>query len=106
MDIRLEWISALKAWAANNGNVAELWLFGSRAKDTARPDSDIDVAVVLMPPTGKHNWALANFVQGFDDWKAQLRDAVDWPVSLISIGADSELDGEVRATGVCLFRRQ
>ena len=78
MDMRDEWIVALRAWAANNGCVHELWLFGSRAKGAPRPGSDIDIAVALMPPSGKTNWALAAFVEFFEDWKSELRVAVNW----------------------------
>src|SRR5258706_3337093 len=54
MDMRDEWIAALRAWAANNDCVRELWLFGSRANGTPPPDSDIDIALALMPPSASH----------------------------------------------------
>jgi predicted nucleotidyltransferase len=44
MDMRDEWIFALRAWATKNDCVSELWLFGSRAKATSEPESDIDIA--------------------------------------------------------------
>ncbi|MFB9268038.1 nucleotidyltransferase family protein [Bradyrhizobium erythrophlei] len=100
MDMRDEWVTALENWAANNESVAELWLFGSRAKNTSRHDSDIDIALLMMPPIGKTNWALANYVENFDEWKAQLRDAVDWPISLVAIGPKEDMDKEVRRTGI------
>jgi predicted nucleotidyltransferase len=105
MDMRDEWIEALKRWAGSNDSIHQLWLFGSRAKGTSRSDSDIDIAVEMMPPDGKHNWALANYVQFFDDWKEELRRAVDWPVSLTAIGPNFDMDAEVRKTGVCLWHR-
>jgi predicted nucleotidyltransferase len=49
MDMRPEWTEAIRTWAAGNENVAEVWLFGSRTKGTARSDSDVDVALVLVP---------------------------------------------------------
>jgi|GEM_PF-2774845 len=103
--MRDEWIEALRRWAVNNENIAELWLFGSRAKGTAHPMSDIDIAIQLMPPTGNHNWALANFIEFFDDWKAELRNTINWPVSLVAIGSNYDMDAEVRKTGICLWRR-
>jgi predicted nucleotidyltransferase len=106
MDMRDEWLAALRRWAASNGSVLELWLFGSRAKECAREDSDIDIALLLMPPDGDHNWALGNFFAHFDDWKAQLSDAVDWPVSLVAIGPKFDMDEEVRGTGIRLWRRE
>ena len=62
---------ASNAGPQNNQSVL-LWLFGSRAKGTSRDTSDIDIALELMPPTGRHNWALANFVEFFDEWKDEL----------------------------------
>jgi predicted nucleotidyltransferase len=109
MDMRDEWLAALRAWAASNDSVLEMWLFGSRAKKCARKHSDIDVALRLMPPDGNHNWALGNFIFLFDDWKAELRQAVDWPISLVAIGPTTgpkfEMDDEVLGTGILLWRR-
>jgi predicted nucleotidyltransferase len=103
MDMRDEWIAALRAWSAKN--VLELWLFGSRATGTSRPESDIDITLALMPPNGKHNWALAAYCESFDAWKSELRAAVDWDVSLVAIGPGFEMDTVVRTTGVLLWRR-
>ena len=47
MNMREEWIEALRAWAVGNDSIAELWLFGSRAKGTAQPNSDIDIALLV-----------------------------------------------------------
>lgn len=44
-----EWRVKIIIWAQETNAVHELWLFGSRAKDTARRDSDVDIAVSLMP---------------------------------------------------------
>jgi predicted nucleotidyltransferase len=56
--MRGEWLSGLRSWASANGSVRELWLFGSRATGGSRPDSDVDLAVALMPPKGNTDWAL------------------------------------------------
>jgi predicted nucleotidyltransferase len=105
MDMRDKGIAALRAWATNNDCALELWLFGSRAKGTSDPDSDIDIALTLMPPSGKTNWALAAYVEAFDDWKAEFRAAVNWSVSLVAIGPKFEMDDTVRDTGIVLWRR-
>jgi predicted nucleotidyltransferase len=106
MDIKPEWLNALRAWAAKNESIYQLWLFGSRVKGTSRPDSDIDIALELMPATGTHNWALAAYVEFFEKWKQELRDAVGWDISLTAIGPGCDMDEEVRATGVVLWRRR
>jgi len=106
MDMRDEWLAALSNWARNNDAVRELWLFGSRAKGNPQPDSDIDVAIALMPPNGKHNWALAAYVEFFDEWKAEFRAILEWNVSLVAIGPDFDMDTIVRTSGVRLWHRE
>jgi len=105
MDMKEEWLVALRAWASGNNCIRGMWLFGSRARGVARPDSDIDIALDLMPPSGKTNWALAAYVESFKVWKADLQAAVDWDVSLIAIGPGFDLDDVVRMTGVCIWAR-
>jgi hypothetical protein len=57
------------------------------------------------PPDGKTNWALAAYVESFDDWKTELGAAVNWSVSLVAIGPKFEMDEIVRTTGIVLWRR-
>lgn len=106
MDMRDEWLAALRQWAANNEAVKELWVFGSRAKGNARPDSDIDVAVLLMPPIEGTDWAMFAYFDNFYCWKGQLRFAVDWNVDLVAIGPKFEMEEEVKATGVRVWARE
>jgi predicted nucleotidyltransferase len=82
MDMQDEWLVGLRSWASKNDNVRELWLFGSRADGTSRQDSDVDIGVGLMPPTGKHNWAFANFIEFKDQWRRELEAIVGRHVSL------------------------
>ena len=82
MDMKAEWFAYIECWALNNANVREIWLFGSRAEDRARPDSDIDLAITLMPPSGNHDWALGNYVAKGDEWQRELIAALKWDVDL------------------------
>jgi predicted nucleotidyltransferase len=99
MDMPEEWVSGLYRWAGRNGNVLELWLFGSRAEGRAKPESDVDVALVLMPPDGNHNWALGNYAVCQSEWQQQLETIVGRHVSLVVIEPDSDEDTHVRRTG-------
>lgn len=45
MQLSGEQIDAIRAWASRTPEVRAVWLFGSRAKGTARPDSDVDLAI-------------------------------------------------------------
>jgi predicted nucleotidyltransferase len=58
MDMREEWLRDLRSWASKNESVRQLWLFGSRARGDSREDSDVDLALALIPPVGKHDFAL------------------------------------------------
>lgn len=88
MDMRDEWLRGLREWASENDSVRELWLFGSRASGTSRAESDVDIGVGLMPPTGKHNWALGNYAAFGDEWRRELEAIVGRHVSLEAITPD------------------
>lgn len=105
VDMRDEWLSGLRAWASANESVRELWLFGSRATGQSRPDSDVDLAVALMPPKGKHDWALGNFVALDSQWKRQLEEIVGCHVSLEPLVPDSDVVAIVRESGFWLWSR-
>lgn len=96
-------IERLREWAEENGNIKELWLFGSRAKGTSRLKSDADIAVALIPAQGKHNWAYAHYVEQKPQWKKQLKTIIGCRVHLCPILPDTSLDAEVRKTGKLLW---
>ncbi len=96
-------IRNLQGWAAANGSVRELWLFGSRVKGTARGNSDADIAIALMPRAGKHDWALGNFFDLDSEWKKQLDAIVGFDVDLRLILPGTKFDIEVRTTGKLLW---
>jgi predicted nucleotidyltransferase len=105
MDMQDEWLSGLRSWAARNGNIRELWLFGSRAQGRSRPESDVDLAVALMPPDGRRNWARGNYEALGDKWQRELAGIIGRHVSLEAIEVGSEKHTMVRRTGVCLWAR-
>lgn len=105
MDLEPERADILRMWAANTASVYELWLFGSRAKGTSTPESDVDLAIVLMPENDDGDWAYADYVQNSGKWKKQLISIVARPVSLEVIECEEPLESEVHATGVRLWKR-
>jgi predicted nucleotidyltransferase len=104
MDMKDEWVRKLAAWASSNGSIRELWLFGSRADDTSRPDSDIDIGVGLMPPKGKHDWAFGNYTALGDQWQRDLSNMLDCRVSLENITPEQFGTAKVREW-VLLWKR-
>jgi predicted nucleotidyltransferase len=105
IDMRDEWLRGLRSWASANDSVRELWLFGSRAAGEARPESDVDLALALMPAKGKHDWALGNYFAFESEWKRQLEEIVGRHVSLEPLVPGTEGDAIVRASGVRLWSR-
>jgi predicted nucleotidyltransferase len=77
--------------------------FGSCAKGTARETGDADIAIALMPPQGKHDWAAGNLLALGPEWKKQLEAIVCRDVDLSWIRLDTDLDSEVRKTGKLLW---
>jgi predicted nucleotidyltransferase len=53
MDMSSEWLRELRSWARANSSVRELWVFGSRAQGCSRPESDVNLAVALMPSASR-----------------------------------------------------
>jgi uncharacterized protein len=68
-------------WAAENPDVRRVWVFGSRAKDTHRPDSDIDIALELEP-VGDSEETLTRWIVNSDLWRSQLQGRIDAKVDL------------------------
>lgn len=56
---------AVRGWASGEPLVRRVYLYGSRAKGTQRPDSDIDLAVLFRPDP------LLVREQGGDMWQAR-----------------------------------
>ena len=105
MDMRDEWLYGLCSWAQQNDSIRELWLFGSRAGGTSRPDSDVDIAIALTAPRGKDDWALGNYFALGDQWQEELKAIVGRHVSLEVILPGTPKDAHIRCTGKLLWAR-
>lgn len=76
---------ALYRWAASKPLVARVWVFGSRARGTALPDSDLDIAIELdmqarngMDETGGCvTWAFET-----NEWESELAAALHFKIDL------------------------
>src|SRR5262245_20784147 len=68
-----QWI--IKEWALRTPHVQEVGLLGSRAKGTAKPDSDIDLAMTVdgdSPGT-----VLGNYFALGERWQEQLAELLE-----------------------------
>jgi len=108
VDPELEgWCSKLAGWAASKPQIAELWIFGSRARGDNRPDSDLDVAAMMSGNSvGARygNWAFLS-----DDWKEELQNFLPMPIDLDIGDADISkriVGPAVKKDGIRIFSRQ
>jgi len=83
MQLPEAWLQGIRAWAEANNSVREVWLFGSRARGDATEDSDVDLALALVPPQGKHDWAFGNYCAHWAQWQTELEAIVGRHVSLV-----------------------
>ena len=105
IDFPDEWRVGIIGWARQTNAVDELWLCGSRPKGTSRPDSDVDIAVSLMPARGGHDWALGDYLALSPVWQRSLEAIVGRRVSVTAILPETPGDTEVRKAGLLLWRR-
>jgi len=72
---------AIAQWAAANPHVRRMWLYGSRAKGTHRPNSNINIAVEL-DPVGDSEETLAVWMANAGLWQSQLQSRIAPAVDL------------------------
>ena len=74
------WRAIIREWAEAQPRIAAVYLFGSRAKGTARPDCDIDLAIIL---TEHPDWTALQFsIDGFTEAEPALQAMLPAPVHL------------------------
>jgi predicted nucleotidyltransferase len=105
VDLPADSVELIRQWAARTNSVREVWLFGSRAKGTSRPDSDVDIAIYLMPPTTGPDLALALYFAEGDKWQHELARRLGKPVSLQAVIQGGPGHEEVQA-GKLLWARE
>lgn len=66
---------SIARWAAEHRQFRRVWLYGSRAKGTHGPDSDINIAVELEP-VGDSEETLAVWMANAGSWQMQLQSRI------------------------------
>src|SRR5207253_8872198 len=85
------WSLTLVSWASNKPQIAEVWLFGSRARGDNRDDSDLDVAVVMAGNSKGTRYG--NWVALASRWERELEPL--FPVAIdLDIG-DQDISKEI-----------
>lgn len=70
----------LRSWALGQYLVKRLWVFGSRARGTERPDSDLDVAVEIFHQDESDG--LATWMFETEGWLSQFEALLPFKVDL------------------------
>ena len=80
MQLTDEQLATIIMWAKKTPEVQAVFLFGSRAKGTAGPDSNVDLALSILGQDPK--WRLATFISRRRAWRAELEAALGLDVQL------------------------
>src|SRR5690242_12295737 len=70
---------ALAQWARGRHRISAVYVFGSRLRGSARPDSDLDVAVQLNSSVDA---LVDDFILAAGQWREELSRLVPYPVDL------------------------
>jgi predicted nucleotidyltransferase len=95
---------ALCEWARDCACIQRLYVFGSRARGTARPNSDLDLAVILYEMHGNE---LSELIVRRKNWQTELTRALGVQVKDIDLANDPEsvAYAAVRDHGILIFDR-
>ena len=74
-----EQLAIIITWAKKTPEVQAVYLYGSRAKGTAKADSDVVLALSIK---GLATWRLAKFISHRRAWRAELEAALGLAVEL------------------------
>ena len=86
MQITTNQLDAIRDWAERTPGILAVYIFGSRAKGLARPDSDVDLAIILESSSTRTDKLYeANWL----DWANDIEEAFAYPVELLRLGADT-----------------
>src|SRR6478672_5833414 len=100
------WKASLIGWAQSNGSASELWLFGDRAKGSARADSEVDLGLTLTRAKRGHDRVLRTFVTLHNVWRGELEAILGLHVNLVPMIPGNEGDAIIRSMGICLWQRK
>lgn len=97
------WANEIARWAATKSQIAEVFLYGSRVKGTARDDSDLDVAIRIE---ATDETSLTTWVFEGREWAEELDDLLDVEVHLEMLdGSDRVVLPAVREHGLRIYSK-
>jgi predicted nucleotidyltransferase len=105
MQLTAEQVAAIINWAKRTPQVQAVVLIGSRCKGTARPDSDVDLALTMTK--GRWERRFKNYRDNVNAWERELTDAVGLTVYVRSLhpALGPEVPAAVKQCSIKLWRR-
>jgi predicted nucleotidyltransferase len=100
-------LGAILAWAERTPEIEAVLLYGSRVTGTAKPDADVDLALVMTTDGFSGKERTVNYLHNFESWEADLEAALGQKAHLVSFDPvlGSEVQAYVAAGNVELWRR-
>ena len=100
-----EWCDAIRSWAGAIPSVDRVSLYGSRARGTPRPDSDLDLAVYVRALDGEH---LDEWINNRQRWQQALsaRLGIEVDLEFANEEAEKVVAPAVAREGITIFQRQ
>ena len=107
MQLTDQQLDAIIAWARNAPEVEAVILYGSRYTETAKPDADVELALVMTRDGFSGKQRADNYLRNFESWEADLAAAVGLRMHLISLDPPlgSEVESYVAAGSIDLWQR-
>jgi predicted nucleotidyltransferase len=96
----------LRSWGEAKTFVRRLWIYGSRAKDLHRPESDLDVAIEFDPNDGED--CLTTWTFEGDAWQRELQGSLPWRLQLEWYdpdGSTPRIERGIRDGGILVYQR-
>ena len=75
-----EWVARLIEWARTHDRIERLFIFGSRARGDNKPDSDLDVAILLSGNDPSE--VLAYGICMAKRWREEVHELLPVPIHL------------------------
>ncbi|THK41324.1 nucleotidyltransferase domain-containing protein [Methylophaga sp. SB9B] len=76
-----ETAKVVNGWAAKKPQIEKVQFFGSRVRGTNRDDSDLDVAITLLPNLDESD-GMSTWFRFSDVWSAELNDLLPYEVQV------------------------
>ena len=106
MDISINQIcEVVTEWAVSHPEIERVFLFGSRARGDSTPDSDVDLAVVVVGILCEN--AYTRYVFNKNAWKDQLRLALGLSINIVRLTENGkpEIQESIARDGMLLYER-